>query len=58
MSQERRRKILARSVSGLAPYIAATGLAAVSPYATLAVCAGLAVFYAFPIASGVGLNDD
>ena len=51
LSLERRRRILARSVSGLVPYVVATGLAPVSPYATLAICAGLAVFYAFPIAS-------
>jgi len=49
---EERRRILARSVSGLAPYLVATILAVVSPYATLAICGALAVFYALPIASG------
>jgi uncharacterized membrane protein len=49
---EERRRILARSVSGLAPYLVATILAVVSAYATLAICGALAVFYAFPIASG------
>ena len=49
---EERRRILARSVSGLAPYLVATILAAVSAYATLAICGALAVFYALPIASG------
>ncbi len=49
---ERRRKILARSVSGVVPYLIATALAAVSSYATLIICGALAVFYAFPIASG------
>jgi uncharacterized membrane protein len=49
---ERRRRILARSLTGLLPYVLATALAAVSSYLTLAICAGLAVFYAFPIASG------
>ena len=49
---EERRRILARSVSGLAPYLVATILAVVSPYATLAICGALAVFYALPLASG------
>jgi TMEM175 potassium channel family protein len=49
---EDRRRILARSVSGLAPYLVATILAVVSPYLTLAICGALAVFYALPIASG------
>ena len=31
------------------PYAIATALAAVSSYVTLAICAGLGVFYAFPI---------
>ncbi|HUA06318.1 MAG TPA: TMEM175 family protein [Solirubrobacteraceae bacterium] len=49
---ERRRQILARSISGVIPYAIATALAAVSSYLTLAICGALAVFYAFPIASG------
>jgi TMEM175 potassium channel family protein len=49
---ERRRQILYRTVSGVIPYAIATALAAVSSYVTLAICAALAVFYAFPIASG------
>jgi TMEM175 potassium channel family protein len=49
---EQRRRILSRSISGLAPYLIATILAVVSAYATLAICAALAVFYALPIASG------
>jgi hypothetical protein len=49
---ERRRQILYRTVSGVIPYAVATALAIVSPYVTLAICAALAVFYAFPIASG------
>ena len=32
--------------------IAGCALAIVSPYVTLAICAALAVFYAFPIGSG------
>jgi uncharacterized membrane protein len=57
LSLERRRKILLRSLSGLIPYVAATALAVVSPYITLAICAGLAFFYALPIASGAGISD-
>jgi uncharacterized membrane protein len=49
---ERRRKILLRSITGVVPYGIATALAAVSSYVPLAICAGLAVFYAFPIGSG------
>jgi hypothetical protein len=49
---EQRRRILVRSVSGLLPYMVATALAAVSPYATLAICAALGAYYAFPIAIG------
>ena len=49
-----RRRILARSVSGLAPYLIAMIVALFSAYATLAICGALAVFYAFPIASGGG----
>jgi hypothetical protein len=46
-----RRLILRRGVSGAAPYVVATALAAVSPYITLAICAAVAVFYALPFAS-------
>jgi uncharacterized membrane protein len=49
---ERRRQILVRSVAGVIPYAIATAVAAVSPYATIAICASLGVFYAFPISSG------
>jgi uncharacterized membrane protein len=49
---ERRRLILMRSVSGLVPYAVAIAVAPLSPYATLAICGVLAVFYATPIATG------
>jgi uncharacterized membrane protein len=49
---ERRRRIFARSVSGVIPYAIATAFAVVSPYVTLAICLALVVFYAFPIGSG------
>jgi uncharacterized membrane protein len=50
---DERRRILMRSVSGLGPYVVATGLAFVSQYATLAICGALALFYALPVASGM-----
>jgi uncharacterized membrane protein len=46
-----RRSIIGRGVAGLAPYLAATILAIVSPYLTLAICGAVAVFYASPFAS-------
>ena len=52
ISEERRKTILARGVVGLLPYAIATALAFVSAYATLAICAAVAVFYALPLASG------
>jgi uncharacterized membrane protein len=52
LSEERRKTILARGVVGLVPYAIATALALVSAYATLAICAGVAGFYALPLASG------
>jgi uncharacterized membrane protein len=52
LSLERRRQILGRALTGLIPYVLATALAFVSPYITLAICAGVATFYAHPIASG------
>jgi uncharacterized membrane protein len=52
LSLERRRQILARTVSGLVPYTVATALAAISSYVTVAICLAIAVFYALPIGSG------
>jgi uncharacterized membrane protein len=49
---EQRRRILRRGMSGLVPYLAATALAVISPYLTLGIAAGVAVFYALPVASG------
>jgi uncharacterized membrane protein len=48
-----RRRILTRSIRGIVPYAVATGLAVVSQYATLAICAAIAVYYALPIGSGM-----
>ena len=52
LSEQARRRILARTSSGLPPYIIATAVAPASQYAMLAICAGIAVFYALPVASG------
>ena len=52
LPHEQRRQILFRSVTGLLPYAVATGLAAISPYVTLVICAAVAVFYATPLGSG------
>jgi TMEM175 potassium channel family protein len=54
LSREERRRILVTSASGLGPYVIATGLAFVSSYASLAICGALALFYALPVASGLG----
>ena len=51
LAERERRSIIARGVVGLAPYLLATGLAAVSAYAALAICGAVAVFYALPVAS-------
>lgn len=52
LSLERRRQIWRRAATGVLPYILATGLAFVSPTLTLGICAGVAVYYATPLASG------
>ena len=51
-----RRRILARALTGLIPYVVATAVAFVTPYATLVICAAVAAFYALPIASGANLD--
>ena len=52
LPQEERRRILAWGFSGIPPYVIATAAAAASQYATLAICAAIALFYALPVASG------
>jgi uncharacterized membrane protein len=49
---QERKRVLSRAISGVVPYLIATGLAVVSPYVTLAICGAVCVFYALPIASG------
>jgi uncharacterized membrane protein len=53
LSEQERRRILVRSVSGTGPYVVATVLAFVSPYATLIICGAVAVYYALPVSSGL-----
>jgi uncharacterized membrane protein len=52
LSLARRRQIFARAASGTVPYVVAVGVAFLSAYASLAICAAIAVFYTLPIASG------
>ena len=49
---EQRRQILRRSVAGLVPYAVGVAVAPFSAYATLAICAAVAIYYARPFASG------
>lgn len=49
---EQRRRIFRRNAAGVLPYVLATALAAVSPYATLALCLAIACYYALPLAGG------
>jgi uncharacterized membrane protein len=48
---EEARNILHFVALGLIPYAVAVALAFVSPYITLAICAGCAVYYMLPVAS-------
>jgi uncharacterized membrane protein len=52
LDDKRRRQILSRGVVGNIPYAVATAVAVFSPDLTLIICAAIAGFYAFPIASG------
>jgi uncharacterized membrane protein len=54
ISPQTARRTLHFAALGQIPYLAATGLAFVSPYVTLAICAACAVYYSFPIASRAG----
>ncbi|MGO9902746.1 MAG: TMEM175 family protein [Solirubrobacteraceae bacterium] len=50
LSEQQRRKILRRSLTGLLPYAIATAIAPLLPYVTFAICGLVAVFYASPAA--------
>jgi uncharacterized membrane protein len=47
-------RILHFAALGVLPYLAATALAFVSPYATMAICAACAIYYSLPVASRAG----
>ncbi len=51
LSEDRRRRILRRALLGVGPYAIATAVAPLSAYLTLAICFGIAAYYASPIAS-------
>ena len=48
LSEPQRRRLVRRNATGLLPYVVALVLAPLSPYATLGICAAVAVFYALP----------
>jgi uncharacterized membrane protein len=48
---QERRQTLRLGAVGMIPYVAAVGLAFVSAYLTLAICAAVAIYYAMPAAS-------
>jgi uncharacterized membrane protein len=48
LTPEVRQAVLRRNAMGLLPYAVASVGGVVSPYLTLAICAGVAVFYALP----------
>lgn len=52
--EQRRRELFKRALTGIVPYVIATALAPASAYATLAICAAVAAYYAHPMASGSG----
>jgi uncharacterized membrane protein len=50
-------RILHFAALGVLPYLAATALAFVSPYVTMAICAACAIYYSLPVASRAGDGD-
>ena len=53
-----RRRILHQATLGVLPYALATGLAFVSPYLTLGICAALDLWYASPLGYGARRRAD
>jgi uncharacterized membrane protein len=53
MSEHDRRRLLRRGAAGQIPYATAVALALVSPYASIAICGAVAVYYALPAANTV-----
>jgi uncharacterized membrane protein len=57
LSEAAARRALRFAALGQIPYAAATVLAFVSPYITLAICAACGIYYSLPIASAADLAD-
>jgi uncharacterized membrane protein len=57
MSEAAARRTLHYAALGLIPYFLASVLAFVSPYITIAICGACGIYYAFPIASRAGDDD-
>jgi uncharacterized membrane protein len=57
ISPEMARRTLHFGALGQIPYLLAVVLAFVSPYVTLGICAACAVYYALPVASRAGDED-
>jgi uncharacterized membrane protein len=53
LTPEIRQALMRRNFAGVVPYAVATAAAVITPYLTLAICAGVALFYALP-----GTTDD
>jgi hypothetical protein len=51
LAEPEARRILHFAALGQIPYLVATLLAFITPYITLVICAGCAVYYSLPIAS-------
>jgi uncharacterized membrane protein len=54
LSEAASRRTLRYAALGQIPYLVATLLAFVTPYITLAICGGCAIYYSLPIASRAG----
>lgn len=57
LSDEAKRRTLHFAALGQIPYLAATLLAFVTPYITLAICAACAIYYSLPVASRAAADD-
>lgn len=57
MTPAARHAVVRRNAIGLAPYGVATALAVVSPYLTLAICGGVAAYYALPATTAAGVRE-
>ena len=58
LSEEECRMIYRRNTAGIVPYVVATALAPLSAYASVGLCAAIAVFYALPTATSADQLDE